>query len=96
MKDATESAQIHWPESGCQNTGIGPQSHWQELKHLAGTGPSLGTKTELTPPALAHNHTDEKLNTKPVLGRVWVLKLSQHHLYWVTITPMSPESAIVT
>ncbi len=29
-----------------------------ELKHLASTGPSLGTETEPTPPALGHNHTN--------------------------------------
>ncbi len=46
-----------------KTAGIGPQSRQQELKHLAGTGPSLGTKTESTPPALGHNHADKKWNT---------------------------------
>ncbi len=30
------------------------------MKHLAGTGPSLGTKTEPTPTELGHNHADKK------------------------------------
>ncbi len=46
------------PSPAVKTAGIGPQSHRQQLKHLASTGPSLGTDTEPTPPALGHNHTD--------------------------------------
>ncbi len=47
-------------------TGIGPQSH-RQIKHLASTGPSLGTETEPTPTALGHNHA----NQNDTLSRHW-------------------------
>ncbi len=59
------------PSCGCQTRhghGIGPQSRRQEMKHLASTGPSLGTGTEPTLPELGHNHADKKLKTWLVLA----------------------------
>ncbi len=63
MKTPQNRPKFTGPSPAAKTAGIGPQSHRRELKHLAGTGPSLGTKTELTPPALGHNHTDENWNT---------------------------------
>ncbi len=37
------------------------------MVHLASTGPSLGTETEPTPPALGHNHT----NQNGTLSQYW-------------------------
>ncbi len=51
------------PSPAAKTADIGPQSRQQELKHLACTGPSLGTKTESTQPSLGHNHADKNWNT---------------------------------
>ncbi len=67
MNDAPELVQMHWPVSGCQNCRIGTQSRIREIKHLASTGPNLGTETEPTPPALGHNH----VNQNGTLSRHW-------------------------
>ncbi len=51
------------PSPAAKTAGIGPQSRRQELKHLASTGPSLGTETEQTLLELGHNNTDKNWNT---------------------------------
>ncbi len=55
------------PSPVAKTAGIGPQSRRQEMKHLASTGPSLGTETEPTPPDLGHNHS----NQNGTLSRHW-------------------------
>ncbi len=63
MNDAQNRIKYTGPSLAAKTAGIGPQSRQQEMKHLASTGPSLGTETEPTPPELGHNPADKKWNT---------------------------------
>ncbi len=82
-----------------KTAGIGPQSRRREMKHLASTGPNLGTETEPTPPALGQITPTKMVHlasTGPRLGTETVQALGHNHATKnTTLSRYWPESCLL-